>query len=284
MRLSEGMSQSLEQLAMFNPAGGVKYHLRARRHSKLWEPFRWSLGEWLLGWAPPERQLVLVGPSAGYNLQPFLFERFERVVVLEPDPIARWLFNRRLLRAPLERRPRVEFITSDHLVQHPERLRPLLERVGSCAILFSNVLGQIVNLLDADPPGSALDAVRSGVRAALTGRSFASFHDRVSGPVPPSVNGVFSQPRRWSDAEVLKHAYAAADSQPRVELDDHHTDGFFPEDLPHSYLRWEFEPGLYHLVEAVAAVQRVEPPARTDLPGAPRQPLDPPEVPGACAG
>ena len=65
--------------ALFNPAGGLRYHLRAYRHSaRLWQPFRWTLGEWLLGWRPPETTLALFGPSGGYCLQPFLLERFAR--------------------------------------------------------------------------------------------------------------------------------------------------------------------------------------------------------------
>jgi hypothetical protein len=261
MSSPEGTSRHRAALAAFNPAGGVNYHLRARRHSrKLWEPFRWSLGEWLLSWTPSEPTLVLVGPSAGYNLQPFLFERFERVVALEPDPIARWLFRRRLAQAPLDPRPRLEFVASDHLVRHPERLLPLLDGLGQSALLFCNVLGQIVPLLDAEPPDAGLGAVKDAVRAAWRGRSFASFHDRVSGPLAPSVEGVVTSPRRWTDDEVLMHAYdAAVDAPPVVELDDHYTEGFFPEDLPHSYLRWEFEPGQYHLIEAVATVQQVGP-------------------------
>lgn len=247
----------LARLAAFNPAGGVNYHLRARRHARrLWEPFRWSLGEWLLGWQPPEANLVLVGPSAGYNLQPFLFERFEHVLVLEPDPLARWLFRRRLARAPLERRPRLEFVAGDHLVRHPERLVPLLERAGQPALLFSNIIGQLMLLLDSDTPDAPFAAIVDAVQAATTGRSFASFHDRLSGPLPPDVEGVVRVARRWSDAEVLEHAYSApAGERPVIELHDHHTAGFFAEDQPHAYLRWELEPGQHHLIEAVCRLR-----------------------------
>jgi hypothetical protein len=246
----------LDRLAAFNPAGGIRYHLLARRHArKLWEPFRWALGEWLLRWTPPETTLLVVGPSAGYNLQPFLFERFERVVVLEPDPIARFLFRRRLRRAPLERQPRLDFIADDHLVQHPERLVPLLERLGQPALLFGNVLGQVAILLDGLEPGAGLDAVRGAVRAATVGRSFASVHDRVSGPLPPSFDGLRESSRRWTDEEVLAHAYATDGAAPLVELEDHFTEGFFPPELPHAYLRWEVSPGQHHLIEAVASTR-----------------------------
>lgn len=256
LSLPDSVVQRLARFGAFNPAGGVNYHLRARQHArKLWEPFRWALGEWLLGWQPPEKNLVLVGPSAGYNLQPFLFERFERVFVLEPDPLARWLFKRRLARAPLEPRPRIETIADDHLVQHPERLLSLLARCEPCALSFSNVIGQLSVLLDGESPDAELLAVRRAVRAALAGRSWASFHDRVSGPLPPNVEGLVRAPRRWSDEELLARAYDTHEGSSVVELVDHHSEGFFPEELPHAYLRWELDPGVYHLIEAVAAVE-----------------------------
>jgi hypothetical protein len=254
--IPDAVLQRLAHFGAFNRAGGVNYHLRARHYAKtLWEPFRWALGEWLLAWQPPEKTLVLVGPSAGYNLQPFLFERFERVVVLEPDPIARWLFRRRLARAPLEPRPRIEPVAIDHLVHHPERLLPLLERLEPCALLFSNVLGQLSALLEGETPDEGIQAVRRAVQAALVGRSWASFHDRVSGPLPPAIDGMVRAPRRWSDDEVLAHAYDTEGGPALVELIDHHTEGFFPESLPHAYFGWQLGPGVYHLIEAVAAIE-----------------------------
>jgi hypothetical protein len=254
--IPDAVVQRLARFGAFNRAGGVNYHLRARHYSRtLWEPFRWALGEWLLGWQPPEKSLVLVGPSAGYNLQPFLFERFERVVVLEPDPLARWLFKRRLARAPLELRPRIETIAEDHLVHHPQRLLALLARCEPCAVLFSNVIGQLSALFDREAPDAEILAVRGAVHAALTGRSWASFHDRVSGPLPPSIEGMVRSARRWSDEEVLERAYDTNPGSSVVELVDHYTEGFFPERLPHAYFRWELGPGVYHLIEAVAAVE-----------------------------
>jgi len=253
--ISDAARQRLARLGAFNRAGGVNYHMRAHQHAKrLWEPFRWALGEWLLGWQPPERNLLLVGPSAGYNLQPFLFERFERVIVLEPDPIARWLFKRRLARAPLEPRPRLELVAADHFVEHPERLQPLLELHEPCAVLFSNIIGQLTVLLEEEPPGERLPAVRRAVASALAGRSWASFHDRVSGPLPPRIAGIVHTSQRWSDDELLAHAYDGGAAPHVIELVDHHTEGFFPKGVPHAYLSWELSPGEHHLIEAVAAV------------------------------
>lgn len=244
--------------------------MRALRHAKrLWEPFRWPLGEWLLRWQTHEPTLLLVGPSAGYNLQPFLLERFRRVVVLEPDPVARWLLRRRLARVPLEPRPELEFIAEDQLVYHPERLAQLLARLGPTAILFCNLLGQLQHLLELDDTvDPRFSAVRSAVQQALEGRSWASFHDRVSGPLAPSLEEPLLSAHRWSDEELVEHAFYGGTNVIGGTLLDHGTRGFFPEQLPHLYLRWELEPGAFHVIEAVAhAIER--PPAASSVP-APR--------------
>lgn len=247
---------------LMNPAGGLRYHLRALRYQhKLWQPFRWNIGEWLLGWQPPEETLVLVGPSAGYCLQPFIFERFRRVVCLEPDPIACYLFKRRLRLAHLEPAPALEFITEDHLVEYPERLWHLLETTADCAILFSNVLGQLRALLGVDDnQGDAFARIRQAVTASTAQRSWASFHDRVSGYLRPVHEHPVTTQTRLSDAELLDELYdapaAAAHRSPRQrELVDHLTEGLFPTQLPHSYFTWEIEPRRYHLIEAVAQVR-----------------------------
>lgn len=241
---------------LFNPAGGVRYHLRARQYSEsLWQPFRWALGEFLLGFHPKEETLLLVGPSAGYCLQPFLFERFERIVCLEPEPIARYLFERKLRRAKLEREPVVEFIAIDHLVRYPERLPKLVESLGNCALLFSNVLGQLRGLLGVSVPTELpLLRVHAAVREAISGRSFVSFHDRVSGGLRPSFIAPYESPRRLTDDEVTAtlytHNFGGHKTAP-IALLDHFTDGIFPATLPHTYFTWELEPGCYHLIEAV---------------------------------
>jgi len=245
--------------AWMNPAGGLRYHWRAFRHgNRLWQPYRWALGEWLLGWTPPEKNLVIVGPSGGYAVQPFLFERFERVICLEPDPVARFLFRRKLARAPLERRPGLEFISDDRLVSHPERLPELLDDVGDAAILFSNVLGQLRVLLEvssADVPAFA--RVKKEVQRAMSGRSWASFHDRVSGRLEPSFEQPLLVNGRLSDAEVISVLYSGDGTSfaDETELLDHLTEGLFPEALEHAYFVWELAPGWFHVIEGVRAIR-----------------------------
>lgn len=242
---------------MMNPAGGVRYHLRALRYSKnYWESFRWELGDWLLKWRPRETTLVLVGPSAGYCLQPFFFESFERIVCLEPDPIARYLFKRKLRKAPLERQPVLEFISDDHLVHAPERFPKLIESTPGSCILFSNVIGQLRVLLSVENDASPeFTRVREAVREGVRGRSWASFHDRVSGYLRPSLDRAVVAQSRLSDDEVIGLFYGESMPSRRRghhELVDHLARGFFPSELTHTYFNWEIEPGRVHVIEAVA--------------------------------
>lgn len=245
--------------ALFNPAGGLRYHLRARRHGPgLWQPFRWALGEWLLGWKPPETTLVVFGPSGGYCLQPFLFERFERVVCFEPDPLAYAIFGRRLARAPLERRPRLERIAEDHLVRHPERLAPRLDSLGPAALLFSNLIGQLPILLaDAKLDASVLARTKEEIAGAASQRSFASFHDRLSGEVRLEFEQPLIAESRLDDRELLEAVYHAGerDDAASLGLVNHRSGGLFPATLPHAYFSWELEPGLFHLIEGVCGLR-----------------------------
>jgi hypothetical protein len=248
--------------AWLNDAGGLRYHLRGFRHAEsLWQPFRFALAEWLYGWQPPERRLVVVGPSAGWCIQPFFFERFTEVIGLEPDPVAHVLFRRRLARAPLEARPRVRFVTEDHLLADPERLVTFVEREGDVAILFSNVLGQLRVLTGADSPDAPrLAAIRAAVARVTAGRSWASFHDRVSGAAAPEVDPVVHTPARLDDAAVVRRFYPSLldtdiPSAGSRELLDHLTGGFFPENRPHAYFSWPLMPGVFHLIEATSSAR-----------------------------
>jgi hypothetical protein len=245
--------------AWFNPAGGLRYHVRGFRYAKtLWFGFRFALAEWLYAWHPPEKRLVLVGPSAGYCFQPFFFERFEEILCLEPDPVARRLFALRLRRAPLESRPRLRFESHDLLLADPERFRARLDAEGDVAVLFSNIVGQFRVLLGAgtaDEPRFA--RLRGTLLSAIGERSYASFHDRVSGALEPLLEGAALVNRRLDDRELVEHFYPGHDDangmirpDGSAPLLDHLTSGFFPPDQPHAYFTWQLMPGIHHLIEA----------------------------------
>jgi hypothetical protein len=249
-------------VAWLNEAGGLRYHLRGFRYAEsLWQPFRFALAEWLYAWEPPERRLVVVGASGGWCVQPFFFERFTEVLCLEPDPLAHLVFRRRLARAPLEARPKLRFESRDHLLADPTRLVRLLEAEGDVAVLFTNVLGQLRALLGcAATDDPRLGAIRAAVAEATATRSWASFHDRVSGGVEPDRFARADASVRLDDTEVMQRFFPALE-HPAIrgdgsgELLDHLTQGFFPAERPHAYFSWPLMPGVFHLIEATAAVK-----------------------------
>lgn len=241
----------MKPLAAFvNPAGGVSYHLRAARYGRtLWLPLRRRLANWLASWNPPEQHLLLVGPSAGYTLPMEWLARFEHLTLLEPDPLARWLFRRSFAKYEAL----THFISEDHLIADPERFVTLTQALPDAAILFSNVLGQLRHLVPESQHVSQLSKVKYSIQRTLSGRSWASYHDRVSGRGRPAIPGVgLSSSHRFSDDEV---AALYAGSAGPVTLFDHATDGLFAADLPHTYFDWELTPGYVHLLEAVCQVR-----------------------------
>jgi hypothetical protein len=111
-------------MALVTPTGGLVYHLRALRYGRAWRPFRAAIERWLVQVLPPGEQLVLVGPSAGHCLPLEHLRRFQRLVVLEPDAVARMLLRRRL------RHDNVELRSGDELIE------PLLRgRAGLAELL-----------------------------------------------------------------------------------------------------------------------------------------------------
>lgn len=156
---------------LFDPSGGLVYHLRAARHRHgLWAPFHAQVATWLADWQADRRELVIIGPNAGYALPAGFLARFQSVVALEPDPLARWL---------LARRPDATRLHFDRLncLSTPDGLARLAERYPRAAILFSNVLGQI----QAPADSWAVLLARH-----LTTHAWASYHDVISTDAQPS--------------------------------------------------------------------------------------------------
>lgn len=156
---------------LFDPSGGLVYHLRAARHRHgLWAPFHAQVATWLADWQADQRELVIIGPNAGYALPAGFLARFESVVALEPDPLARWL---------LARRPDATRLHFDRLncLSTPDGLARLAERYPHATILFSNVLGQV---------SAPVDSWAALLSRHLTSHAWASYHDVISTDARPS--------------------------------------------------------------------------------------------------
>lgn len=237
-----------------NPAGGLRYHLRAWASGRGWDGFRTALASWLAELEPRCSRALLVGPSAGYTFPDSFLRRFSALTVLEPDPIARFLLGRRLRGlgiAELELEGRDQLLSP--LIRGGPGLIELLDEDPDRALIFGNVLGQTSFLLGDTEFTQFKSAFREQIWPRLERRAWLSFHDRLSGPLAPRIAGRYRASERLDDAAVLRELYPEAPGTDRVELFDHRSDGFFPVALPHSYFAWPIDRRRHHLIEAVAS-------------------------------
>ena len=253
--------------ALFLPSGGLRYHARAWRHRQRWAPFRARLARFLVeDWAPPrDRPLLLIGCSAGWCLPLDVVAALGTagVVACDVDPLALWMFSRRL-RPFLPPSTTITTRSGDALgvvggargLRTPgAALAAVLHEHPRANVLFCNVWGQVI--FDVDD-----DVARARWKAALprllAGRSWASFFDRVSGPVAPTLDAAGDPSRERSDRSLpddalVERFYAHADTPlAKFALVDHGTEDVVV-DLPRLYLAWELAPRAHHLIEAICA-------------------------------
>jgi hypothetical protein len=244
-------------IPLFTPSGGLLYHARAFRYrARLWAPYRAALAAWLEPRLPPGDELVLVGPSAGHCLPLEHLSRFRRIYVLEPDPVARWLLAARLGNAArtgsaalrVERRD----LLLEPLLADSPGLDAVLDRHPRASLLFCNLLGQLLCDLSDDDEARFKAAFHARILPRLSGRTWASIHDRWSldrdaaEPAPLSL----SFPSCPSDQE-LGVAYFGPSGAPVTAL-DHAASGLFPDAWPRSYFSWQITPRALHVIEAVS--------------------------------
>ena len=225
----------------WHASGGVLWHWRAWHHGHRWQVFRADIAGLLHAWNPAERGVLLIGPSAGWTLPEDFFRRFDTVTAVEPDPLARLLFTQRF-KGISPHWLEIDAFADGGLVA-------LLERCPGHAVLFCNVVGQVM-------PDDADDALRrcEALREALRDRTWASYHDLVSldtrtdpGPGPDREDGL-----RWHLADsTLEEILASHGRRGRVELLDHHTETL-GRGLTSCTMPWPLHPGRLHLVQWVA--------------------------------
>lgn len=235
---------------LLDPSGGLVYHLRAwhHRHGR-WAAFHAAVAGWLDGWPVAERTLVIVGPNAGYALPDGFLARFECVVALEPDPIARRLLARRRDAATLCFDP-LDCLST------PDGLPWLAKRFPDAAFLFSNVLGQI------DAPEENWPTL---LGRHLAERNWASYHDVIS---------TIAAPRQMNEltitaTENLETTLARFWPGQAITVTDHAT--FRLSGIgPFAYVPWPINGSRWQLVEW--AVHQAQAQVLTLLPDASRPP------------
>ena len=217
--------------------GGLLWHLRALvARRSLWAPFRAGVEDWLATWRPSCATLLLVGPSAGWCLPDSFLTRFARLQAFDIDPAAqplfRWLHGGALRRAGAE----LTWTQADFFADIPG----ILAAHPDAAVLFCNVAGQ---RCIQTPDAGAVEAEMVRLQGLLRGRSWASFHDLLSG------RSSLALPQRQldgrMDARDLIASYGLGG-----EWYDHSTARLLPQTLPRRILPWRFQRRRLHLIEA----------------------------------
>ena len=217
---------------LYDLTGGPVWHMRACvRRPKLWRPFRRSIEAWLDDWNPRSRELLLIGPSAGWCLPEKALCRFSVVHAMDPDPFASFLFRIMHSRVRMGDWIRGDFFAegSAFLDQHP-----------NAAILFCNMLGQrrYVNRNVA-----SVESELSELKNRLMGRDWASFHDLLSGDGQANMPA-FDVAATPDQSDLLSSLDLSG------EWLDHLTRDVFSTSMTRRIIPWQFAKGRLHLVEA----------------------------------
>jgi hypothetical protein len=220
----------------WRPSGGLRWHLRAWRHRRIHDPFRHDIGRFLQSWDHGSKELLVVGPSAGWFLPQSFLLRFSRLVLIDLDTSAPIFFRLRHGRALRQCGVDTDWIQEDFV----ECLPRLLAVSRDPAVLFCNVLGQLaLERTDAEARLAELPAL-------LTERRWASFHDRFSARVPveaPPGEQAFTSHIPMDGDMLQKLGYSG-------EWCDHGTGGILPAGAVKCYLPWRIEPRRLHWIEA----------------------------------
>jgi hypothetical protein len=220
----------------WRPSGGLRWHLRAWRHRRIHDPFRHAIGRFLQSWDHGSKELLVVGPSAGWFLPQSFLLRFSRLVLIDLDTSAPIFFRVRHGRALRQCGVDTDWIQEDFV----ECLPRLLAVSRDPAVLFCNVLGQLaLERTDAEARLAELPAM-------LTEHRWASFHDRFSARVPveaPPGEQAFTSHIPMDGDMLQKLGYSG-------EWCDHGTGGILPAGAVKCYLPWRIEPRRLHWIEA----------------------------------
>lgn len=237
---------------LLDPSGGLVYHLRAlrQRHGR-WAAFHAAVAAWLDAWQVTEKALVIIGPNAGYALPDGFLARFDRIVALEPDPIARHLLARRRDAAAL-RFDRLDCLRTR------DGLELLAKRFPDAAFLFSNVLGQLA---------APTEDWSTLLQRHLAGRNWASYHDVVSTLATPSRRDALT----IIETESLEATLSRFWPGQTITVTDHATFRLGGSG-PFAYAPWPIDGSHWQLVEWAVHQAQDQAQVLTRLPDASRPP------------
>ena len=239
--------------ALLNTAGGIRYHLRALfAKDDLWKPFREQVALWLQEWKPDAKHLVLVGPSGGYCLKREFLNRFDRITVWDPDPLAEAVFKTRYsdVRAIVDLNfiwKRSDFFNALLRAEFdPGNFSKIYLHSEKFCICFSNILGQLIDIHDSEL--MTYEDLLKGLARFLKNVPWVSFHDRLSGSLKPRIIEPVQSKDRL-DATALRQMFYSAEHG--GELWEHDLDILMKDKTAFAYWVWPLTKKRHHIIEGV---------------------------------
>jgi hypothetical protein len=240
--------------------GGLNWHLHAATSQQRWRGTQQHIDRFLARVQPTQRQLLLIGGSAGWMMSTAWLRCFERIDVIDIDPLAPWLFGRRHGPALRQAGCQWQFHRQDGIAGLPA----LLKQHPQSFVWFDNVLGQLRYRLDDE---TALERQLAQIQHWLQGRAWGSVHDLYSGPTSSKqalapetlcvaaehgdiLNGVpqYRVDRRPTSLDDLGQTLLQ-----RVDAEgiwqDHCTGVVFPAGTSVQLIPWNFKPQYCHWLE-----------------------------------
>jgi len=237
------------------PSGGLPWHFRAWRSKALWSPTCGQLAAWLAKLQPKSKQLILLGPSAGWMLPSAWLQRFDYIHAIDLDPLAPRLFARRHGAALKAGGVRWQYQSANALTELPR----LLQAYPQACVFFDNVLGQLrFHAPKGQDPQLFAAQHLTQIKRHLKGREWGSVHDLLSGPAqglaagqdfPHACEAMTSESRPPAADTQPDTAWLAA-ARPHGQWLDHLTDAVFPPSTPLQNMAWAFKPRYWHWLQA----------------------------------
>ena len=196
------------------------------------------IADWLRSTRPAFSQLLLIGGSAGWMMSSAWLQGFERIDVVDLDPLAPWLFRLNHGSALRASRTALHF----HQVDAMAELDNLLAAYPRASILFDNVLGQHrYRVADQDQAEAELNALAGRVEASKAPAHPTRLFHAVTNP-----QGLCSGSLQ---GDALHRKLLAEVGASAVWM-DHISSGVFPNNTPNSMIYWPFSENYGHWLQA----------------------------------
>lgn len=229
--------------SLFQHSGGWAYHKKYLRYGRAWAEFRSPLNLWLDTQLKSDLSLLLIGPSAGYNLDDSLLKRFPEISALDVDRWAKWFWSFQHS-AKVRNWSHHNYFLKDADLD-PEVFQNLEADFPNHQILFCNLLGQLGFLFPMTEQRA--ETLKQGLTELE--RPWCSFHDLYSLHGPRKKLLEF-QSRLPSEIHRSQIDEILGSAPPSLQISDHWTRLMIPEQKNSRLFPWFLTKNSLHIVEA----------------------------------